>query len=103
MEHHDQPFTPEHVDEQIEQHIYNSHMPKSQFFSEMQQVTQRIRTEHELSIQRVEQRLMKFAGSRTEHTTTAPFQNQSQFLPSQHTFIQERLLRMETKQTSKLA
>ncbi|GHO53147.1 WD40 repeat domain-containing protein [Ktedonobacter robiniae] len=99
MEHHEQPFTPEQVDEQVEQRFSDLHTPEAQFHSEMQQVTRQIREEHDRSLQRVEQRLMKYAHTHAEYAAAKPEKQPS----SPRTLKQGRLRFMEKKQASTFA
>ncbi|GHO75276.1 hypothetical protein KSD_30470 [Ktedonobacter sp. SOSP1-85] len=99
MEHQEQPFTPEQVDEQVEQRFSDLHTPEAQFHSEMQQVTRQIREEHDRSLQRVEQRLMKYARTHAEYAAAKPEKQPS----SPHTLKQGRLRFMEKKQASTFA
>lgn len=61
MDKHDQFFTPDQIDEQIEQSAdARQNTPETRLLSEMQHIAQQIRAEHELSLQRVEDRLLKY-------------------------------------------
>ncbi|GHO69373.1 hypothetical protein KSC_082650 [Ktedonobacter sp. SOSP1-52] len=99
MEHQEQPFTPEQVDEQVEQRFSDLHTPEAQFHSEMQQVTRQIREEHDRSLQRVEQRLMKYARTHAEYAAAKPEKQPA----SPRTLKQGRSRFMEKKQTSTFA
>lgn len=74
MENHDHLFTPEQVDEQIEQQRISGSQatPEARFLAEMQQVAWQIREEHERSLLRVEDRLMKYSLTRAERPTANP-------------------------------
>lgn len=66
MEKHDSFFTPDRIDEQIEQGLTQAHLTsESQLLAEMQQVAQEMRAEQDLSLQRVETRLLAQHSSRS--------------------------------------
>ncbi|MEO7021875.1 MAG: hypothetical protein ABI234_17110 [Ktedonobacteraceae bacterium] len=100
MEKHDHFFTPEHIDEQIEQRISDWQVtPETRFLSEMQRVAQQIRAEHGPSLERVEARLKQRSLTHVEHCP-ADLQEQQQapFLLQQ--MPQGRLNRMEKRKSS---
>jgi WD40 repeat protein len=73
MDQHDSFFTPERVDEQIDQALDAKRaMPDDQFLAEMQQVAHQIRAEQERSLRRVEDRLMQHALACPERRAQAP-------------------------------
>lgn len=68
-------FTPEQIDEQIEQCVDGSpETPEAQLITAMQQVARQIRAEQEPSLQRVERQLRQYAALHGESTTAWPAQ-----------------------------
>src|SRR5579875_904009 len=68
MEKHEELFTPERIDEQIEQRAGDlPAVSDVQFLSEMRQIARQMREEQEVSLRQVEDRLMKHALSRAHH------------------------------------
>lgn len=73
MDQHDSFFTPERVDEQIDQALDTKRaMSDDQFLAEMQQVARQMHTEREHSLRRVEDRLIQHALARPEKRALAP-------------------------------
>lgn len=73
MDQHDSFFTPERVDEQIDQALDAKRaMSDDQFLAEMQQVARQMRAEQERSLRRVEERLLQHALARPEKRASAP-------------------------------
>lgn len=97
MEKHD-PFTPDHIDEQIEQSLeMTGDTPEKLFLTEMQQVAQQFRAERELSLQRVEARLQARRLSLSKQLPASPVQQQQ---PSSLKIRREKFHPMSQKPSS---
>ncbi len=101
MEKHEELFTPERIDEQIEQRAGDlPAVSDVQFLSEMRQIARQMREEQEVSLRQVEDRLMKHALTRAVSAASAPSE-QPQWSSSARAIQQGRSNRMEKKQASK--
>ncbi len=101
MENHEQIFTPEQIDEQIERHLDDLEtMPEARFLSEMQQIAGQIREEQGLSLRRVEDHLMNYSRTQVEFPVATPSELKQQG-SSPFTLPQGSFERREKKQASK--